>query len=319
MMRSANRPIWMNELTHITDVPPEVMAQIFLWIHPMKVVKFRLLARAFDDVLTSISFGMSSLKKCGCLDMDRTELRRSENIEEFEGALNPLEYILFRGHPAYRMAYTKLLKKKLKEISLCTISLPKSSIPTCIGGLENLRVLRLRQVALIGNIPRDIKELSNLETLDLSNNSLDGRIPEEIGDLRMLECLDLGANQLRYHIPASLGRLDKLQALFLHNNHLHGPIPKELGNLANLLVLNLNHNQLDGSIPDELGSLQKLCSLILSNNRLSSIPESLCQLSDLVDLKLSNNRLSRPVPSAIISWIKEKEFNEVDSVLNNSF
>ncbi|KAI9347595.1 hypothetical protein BDR26DRAFT_1004728 [Obelidium mucronatum] len=50
--------------TRLIQFPQEVMVKIFSLIHPYRVVRYRLLARAFNECLTSKFFALANLKTC---------------------------------------------------------------------------------------------------------------------------------------------------------------------------------------------------------------------------------------------------------------
>ena len=170
-------------------------------------------------------------------------------------------------------------------------------IPAALGSLGALRELTLPFNQLSGPIPAELGFLRSLESLRLDNNELSGAIPAELGSLGQLEELALYENELSGAIPGELGLLRRLQHLVLNGNHLSGPIPAELGLLTNLQEMTLRHNQLSGPIPAELGFLRSLESLRLDNNQLSgAIPVELGALENLRRLHLQNNQLSEPIP-----------------------
>jgi Leucine-rich repeat (LRR) protein len=121
---------------------------------------------------------------------------------------------------------------------------------------------------LSGSIPSELGRLSRLTVLRLYKNSLSGSIPSELGNLSRLTVLSLYSNSLSGSIPSKLRNLSRLRILDLENNSLSGEIPRELGNLSNLTILWLFSNQLCGKIPSELKALGNLSRLGLQNNNL---------------------------------------------------
>ncbi len=173
----------------------------------------------------------------------------------------------------------------------------RGRIPLELGGLADLRSLRLYRGGLTGPIPPELGNLTNMERLSLGENGLTGRIPPELGNLANLEVLSLHENDLTGAIPPELGNLANLWRLNLSANRLTAPIPRELGNLANLGYLYAGRNDLTGPIPPELGNLANLRGLNLAANRLTGrIPPELGWLADLSTLYLGENELAGPVP-----------------------
>ena len=128
-------------------------------------------------------------------------------------------------------------------------------IPRELGGLADLRSLRLYRDDLTGPIPPELGNLANLERLSLGENELTGPIPPELGNLANLERLELRENELTGPIPPELGNLADLAGSEPRCESLTGPIPPELGDLANLRYLYVGRNDLTGRIPPELGGL----------------------------------------------------------------
>lgn len=121
---------------------------------------------------------------------------------------------------------------------------------------------------LSGTIPSELGNLLNLGVLKLSSNNLSGTIPKELSKLSNLQILELDRNNLEGSIPPEFGNLNKLNWLFLEYNNLSGPIPAEFGQLTNLEWLTLSNNSLSGTIPLELGALNQLNRLYINDNQL---------------------------------------------------
>lgn len=83
-------------------------------------------------------------------------------------------------------------------------------IPSEIGYLEYLEVLKLRRNLIEGSIPSAIGSLQNLEELHLMSNSIESKIPTQIGQISKLVFLDLSKNKLIGNIPSEIGRLTHL-------------------------------------------------------------------------------------------------------------
>lgn len=145
-------------------------------------------------------------------------------------------------------------------------------LPSPIGNLENLKVLRISGHEIKGSIPLEYANLRSLEILDLNNNLLDSRIPEGLGNLERIQEIDLSTNAFNGFIPRSFGSLSSLQKLDLGSNDLVGPIPTEMGQLTELRILDLQKNDLAGAIPASLGTLPNLISLTLTDNNLVGPP-----------------------------------------------
>ncbi|KAF6151297.1 hypothetical protein GIB67_020619 [Kingdonia uniflora] len=79
------------------------------------------------------------------------------------------------------------------------------SIPTILGHVKSLEVLRLDRNSLKGLVPSNLQNLTRLNELDLSNNSFDPS----------------GA-------PGWFSTIDSLTTLVMENGNLQGPVPEKL-------------------------------------------------------------------------------------------
>jgi len=143
-----------------------------------------------------------------------------------------------------------------------------SQIPSEIGLIEGLTLLRLAKNAINGTIPPEISELTNLVNLDLSANQLSGPVPSGIGNLQNLLVLDFMDNSLTGTIPSSIYLLGLLKNLYLSNNKLTGTLSQNISNLVSLGTLDVKSNLLNGTIPTFAG-LTSLKFIWLDDNRFS--------------------------------------------------
>ncbi|XP_010519875.1 PREDICTED: receptor-like protein kinase 5 [Tarenaya hassleriana] len=192
-----------------------------------------------------------------------------------------------------------------------------AKIPTEFSRLTKLRLLQLRDMNLIGEIPAVIFEnLTALEHVDLSVNNLSGRIPDVIFGLKNLTYLylyandligdiprsisamnlvefDLSANKLNGTIPEVVGNLTKLEMLNLFENELTGGIPVGIGKFPGLKLLKLFTNKFTGELPADLGFYSKLESFEVSENQLTgNLPENLCRGGNLLGVVVYSNNLT---------------------------
>lgn len=93
------------------------------------------------------------------------------------------------------------------------------TLPSEMGRMTNLRVLKINNNILEGSLIGEVRQMSKLETLDVSNNNMTG-------------------------MPAEIGQLSNLETLNYSNNKITG-LPNELSNLKNnLKTFNLTGNPL---------------------------------------------------------------------------
>lgn len=164
----------------------------------------------------------------------------------------------------------------------------QGQIPRNIGLLTNLEEIVLDGVPDLGGfLPTELGSLSKLRILRLADNAFLGQVPTELGALSNLEWLDLAFNTLTGPIPSELGNLNNVKRLSMGHNMIDGEIPKEFGNLNKIAMIDLSYNRLSGTIPTELEALEDLKWFELHDNSLTgSIPYNLKTLSSLEEINL---------------------------------
>ncbi|KAK7305288.1 hypothetical protein VNO77_43191 [Canavalia gladiata] len=187
------------------------------------------------------------------------------------------------------------------EISLKSVNLQGSSLPSNFQPLKSLKILVLSSTNITGRIPKEIGDYQELIFVDISGNSLFGEIPEEICSLRKLQSLSLHTNFLEGNIPSNIGNLSSLVNLTLYDNHISGEIPKSIGFLSKLQVLRAGGNKnLKGEIPWEIGNCTNLVMLGLAETSISgSLPSSINMLKRIKTIAIYTTLLSGPIPEEI--------------------
>ena len=167
----------------------------------------------------------------------------------------------------------------LQELLLNDNSL-SGEIPTGLGSMKRLKVLRLDTNELVGSLPVELAQLSSLLELNVSNNYLEGTLPSELGQLQNLTNFDISSNVLDGTLPSEFGNLHSLQELHIGDNKLNGSLPRELSNLSALEVLNLGTNSFEGSIADNMfDNMMNLTFLSLSSGDMTgSLPDGMSNL-----------------------------------------
>ena len=199
----------------------------------------------------------------------------------------------------------------VNELRVDSYSSASGVVPTVLGDLVNLELLRLDSGGFAGPIPSELGNLTKLKELRIWDSSVSGEIPSEIGNLVNLETLTLYSNRLTGPIPAELGNLVNLKDLNLNSNGLSG-IPPELGNMTSLEELRLARNSLS-SIPGELGLLNNLEILSLFDNKLTELPSEIGNLINLQSLDIAKNSL-RSIPAEIVNL---RELRSLDASWNS--
>ncbi|KAH7865530.1 hypothetical protein Vadar_007839 [Vaccinium darrowii] len=138
------------------------------------------------------------------------------------------------------------------------------SIPSTLGLVLNLLVLRLDRNSLTGSVPSRLSNLVNVSELHLSNNQLTGSLPNLTG-MSVLHYLDMSNNTFdASNFPPWFSTLQSLTTLIMENTQLQGQIPVSFfALLPQLQTVVLKNNQLDGTLDvgSRYGSQLKLIDL----------------------------------------------------------
>ncbi|XP_045803745.1 leucine-rich repeat receptor protein kinase HPCA1 [Trifolium pratense] len=125
-------------------------------------------------------------------------------------------------------------------------------IPSTLGLVQKLEVVRLDNNSLTGSLPQNINNLTKVRELFLSHNRLSGSLPNLTG-MNVLSYLDLSNNSFdQSDFPPWLSTLQSLTTIMMENIQLQGPIPVSLFSLVQLQTVILKNNGLNGTL--EIGS-----------------------------------------------------------------
>lgn len=170
-------------------------------------------------------------------------------------------------------------------------------IPSSLGDVQGLEVLRLDRNSLSGQVPSTINNLVGLHELHLSNNNLTGLMPNLTG-MNLLNYLDLSNNSFDIsEIPPWLSSLPSLTSAILRKDQINGTL--DLGEKYNyqLQVLDLQGNEIAGFTQRGGNNIQ----IILADNPLckeeSQSQENYCTTSQQTNSTYSTQaRNCNPVP-----------------------
>ncbi|KAI3496589.1 hypothetical protein L1887_38954 [Cichorium endivia] len=90
------------------------------------------------------------------------------------------------------------------------------SIPSTLGLVTSLEVVRLDRNSLTGNVPSNINNLTNVTEMFLSYNQLTGHVPNLTG-MNLLNYLKMKNTNLRGELPAALFEIPQLQNVLVNN------------------------------------------------------------------------------------------------------
>lgn len=145
------------------------------------------------------------------------------------------------------------------------------SIPSTLGLVQTLEVLRLDRNALTGTVPLNINNLTNLNELNLARNNLTGPLPD-LTSLSTLNYVDLSHNSFDpSEAPTWFSALSSLTTLVMEYGSLQGPLPEKLFSSPQIQQVKLRNNALNATLNlgDNIGSQLELVDL--QNNEISSI------------------------------------------------
>ncbi|KAJ8618128.1 hypothetical protein MRB53_014314 [Persea americana] len=164
------------------------------------------------------------------------------------------------------------------------------SIPTTLGLVKTLLVLRLDRNHLSGEVPSNLNSLTDIFELNLANNQLTGPIPNLTSDMTSLNHVDLSNNSFdKSEAPIWFSTIKSLTILVMEFGTLHGQVPQELFRLPDLREVRLKNNSFD-SAPNIVDSINEQLQLVdLENNNITKIEITVGSRDTSSTLKLSDN------------------------------
>ncbi|KAJ9162731.1 hypothetical protein P3X46_022487 [Hevea brasiliensis] len=140
------------------------------------------------------------------------------------------------------------------------------SIPSTLGLVQTLEVVRLDRNSLTGPVPSNLNKLTNVSDLFLSNNKLSGPLPNLTG-MNILSYLDMSNNSFdASNFPPWISTLQSLTTLVMENTQLQGQIPTRFFSLPYLQTVDLSNNTLNGTLDIGTSYRDRLQLIDLRNN-----------------------------------------------------
>lgn len=148
------------------------------------------------------------------------------------------------------------------------IALFSGSIPDVFGGMRMLESINLAFNRFNDGLPPSLSRCPMLRVIRLRNDSLSGEIAIDFKFLPNLNTFDIEANYLTGAIPPGIALCTELRALNLAMNNLVGEIPETFKDLRSLSYLALTGNGFRNlsSALQNLQHLPNLISLVLTGN-----------------------------------------------------
>ncbi|XP_022897042.1 probable leucine-rich repeat receptor-like protein kinase At5g49770 isoform X2 [Olea europaea var. sylvestris] len=135
------------------------------------------------------------------------------------------------------------LKHLLLESNLLT-----GNIPSTLGLVHTLEVVRLDKNSLSGSVPPNLNNLTSVQELFLANNKLTGPLPNLTG-MNLLNYVDLSNNSFAASdVPPWFSTLQSLTSLIMEDTKIQGPLPISLFSLFQLQTVVLRNNMINGTL-----------------------------------------------------------------------
>ncbi|KAH7520884.1 hypothetical protein FEM48_Zijuj08G0193000 [Ziziphus jujuba var. spinosa] len=227
---------------------------------------------------------IGNLSKLYWLDMADNNLEGP--IPVSNGSTSGLDMLLHTKH--FHFGKNKLsgeIPEKLFSSSMKLIHVLFESneltgkIPSTLGLVQTLEVVRFDRNNLVGKVPSNLNNLTSVNELDMSNNSFDvSKIPTWFSTLTSLTTLMMESTGLGGELPVDLFSLPSLQTVVLKNNQVNGTLDIGTTYSNHLQLIDLQYN----SITEYKKGLYN-DTLILANNPVcletDTGTESYCKVS----------------------------------------
>ncbi|XP_061354088.1 leucine-rich repeat receptor protein kinase HPCA1 [Gastrolobium bilobum] len=145
------------------------------------------------------------------------------------------------------------------------------SIPSTIGLVQTLEVLRLDRNFLTGGVPSNLNNLTNINELNLAHNNLTGPLPD-LSEMDTLNYMDLSNNSFEPSgAPTWFSTLPSLTTLIMEFGSLQGPLPSKLFSIPQIQQVKLKNNALNNTLDMGDSICPQLQLVDLQNNQISSV------------------------------------------------
>ncbi|KAJ3062042.1 hypothetical protein HDU98_002045, partial [Podochytrium sp. JEL0797] len=317
-------------MTFDRSIPPDVVGNICDHLPPIYTIRYRLLSRSVNIVLTQGSRHLRAFESQCYSKFDEKTKHSSINVahwfccwpaeyQETAARICGLQRTPNISHSGLcpfmkipHIGFVSLPASLRFAFHLTHLSVTKThlrSLPEELGELSRLKSLNFNDNQIAGEIPAEFERFHNLVKLNLSGNAFTGPVLATLSGFRQLVVLDLSNNQFSGTLFPSENNytagFNRLKHMKLQHNRLTGPIPDCLGVRAvKLEELDLSCNSFEGPIPPSLGNnavLKNLKKLLLQGNSLTGeIPRELAQLERLRELSVRHNKMEGVVPLELL-------------------
>ncbi|KAJ4972319.1 hypothetical protein NE237_005418 [Protea cynaroides] len=144
-------------------------------------------------------------------------------------------------------------------------------IPSTLGLVRTVEVLRLDRNSLIGPVPSNLDNLTSINELNLAHNQLTGPVPDLTG-MDSLNYVDLSNNSFdQSEAPSWFSTIQSLTTLVMEYGTLQGKVPQKLFSIPQLQQVKLRNNALNATLDMGDSISQQLQLVDLQNNHISSV------------------------------------------------
>jgi hypothetical protein len=156
-----------------------------------------------------------------------------------------------------------------------------TTLPTQIGMLKKLQVLRMDHSGFMRHLPTEVGGLRSLQFWWMKGtndtNRVSGSIPSQFGQLTRLSELVMRNNILSGSLPSELGTMESLEVFNVEDNGISGTIPATMGDLTELTYWDTFGNKMEGDLPSTIGKLVNLQYFYLQNEHSDVVRNHFCK------------------------------------------
>ncbi|KAK0601771.1 hypothetical protein LWI29_027277 [Acer saccharum] len=243
-------PSWLRSQTHLTSLDisnTRILDPIPSWFWNFSS-QINYLNLSHNQIHGEIS-NLTMNSQLESLDLSFNHFSGPLPLRSFDVYMLDLSNNFFSGSIFHSFCHGINQSKGMRILKL-EENLLDGELPDCWMNYQHLLVLNLGNNKFVGNLPSSMGNLSSLQSLNLRNNNLSGPIPLSLQNCTKLIALDLSENELSGNIPAWIGeRFSNIMILNLRSNKFHGLLPLELCCLATIHILDIAYNNLFGTIP----------------------------------------------------------------------
>lgn len=156
-----------------------------------------------------------------------------------------------------------------------------TTIPTEIGMLKKLQVLKMDWSRFMRQVPTEIGKLRSLHYWGLQGsfetNQVSGTIPTEFGNLQKLTEFMMENNTLSGTLPSEITAMSSLEKFTVQDNRLSGTLPENIGDIEFLNHWDSFGNKLEGDLPSSIQKLGSLDYLYIQNEHSDALRNYYCK------------------------------------------